>query len=271
MSEFLEEVFAWNKKETEEKKKSLSFSELFQTVKNIPPSLHFSSFILRRKTIIAEIKRASPSKGILFSGDRVEKLGRIYQENGASAVSLVTEKRYFHGSLQDIRSLKGKLEIPILRKDFITDEYQILESKHSGAAAVLLIAFLLSQKKLMKLLNMIKDLGMEALVEVHNRMELQIALYADAKIIGINNRNLKTFKVDINTSKELLPFIPDSVIKIVESGIKDEKDLISFERLNVNAFLIGEALVTASNPGEKLKRFCSVLRNNDKDKNLRDY
>jgi indole-3-glycerol phosphate synthase len=265
MTDYLEDVIALKTRDIEEKKKYLCFSEFFNIVKNKPPSRPFSSIIQKRKAIIAEIKKASPSKGTLFPGRHTERLGRIYEENGASAISVVTEEKYFKGCLQDLRNLKRRLQIPVLRKDFIVDEYQILESKHLGAAAVLLITSLLSQNKLKQLLGMVKDLGMEALVEVHNRIELQTALYADAKIVGINNRNLKTFKVDINTSKELLPLIPYPKIKIVESGIKDEKDLISFERLNVNAFLIGEALATAFNPGEKLKRFYSVLRKNDKD------
>jgi len=265
MADFLEDIFALKTREIEEKRKFLSFAEFFNIAKNSPPPLPLSSFLLKRRSIIAEIKRASPSKGTLFRSSHVEKLARIYEKNGAAAVSVVTEERYFNGCLHDLHRLKGQLRIPALRKDFIVDEYQILESKYSGAAAVLLITALLSRTKLMTLLDMVTDLGMEALVEVHNREELQTALYADAKIIGINNRNLKTFIVDINTSKELLPLIPDSKIKIVESGIKDERDLMAFDGHNIHAFLIGEALVTASNPGETLKKFCSVLRNDDKD------
>lgn len=260
MANFLEKVIAQKRKELEEKRKSLSFSELFHRVKESPSSSLFSRSILSGKTIIAEIKRASPSKGLLFSGNRIEKLAKIYQENGASAISLVTEEKYFLGSLKEIQKLKSFVRIPLLRKDFIIDEYQILESKESGADALLLITFLLPSKKLKKFLNSVDDIGMEAVVEVHTRDELEKALDTDAKIIGINNRDLRTLEVDLNTSKSLLPLIPDSRIKIVESGIKDEKDLSSYDKFKVNAFLIGEALLTASHPGERLKRFCSLLR-----------
>jgi len=260
MVSFLEKVLAQKRKEVEMKRKFLSFSGLFQRVKELPSSSLFSHSILSGKAIIAEIKRASPSKGILFSGDRIEKLGMTYEAYGASSVSLVTEERYFQGNLRDLQKLKNSIRIPVLRKDFIIDEYQILESKQSGADAVLLITSLLSLKKLSKFLDLIDDLGMEAVVEVHTRDEIKKAFDADAKIIGINNRDLRTLEVDLNTSKSLLPLIPDSRIKIVESGIKDEKDLIFYDKFKVNAFLIGEALVTAPHPGEKLKRFCSVLR-----------
>lgn len=260
MNNFLEKLLAQKRKEIKRKREFLSYSDLSQKIKGFSSEELFSRSILSGKTIIAEIKRASPSMGLLYSGKRIEKLGRIYEAYGASAVSLVTEEKFFQGSLQDLQKLKNSVHIPVLRKDFIIDEYQILESKNSGADAVLLITSLLSPKELTKFLDLIKNVGMEAVVEVHTRDELGKALDADAKIIGINNRDLRTFYVDLNTSRNLLPLIPDSRIKIVESGIKEEKDLIFYHKFKVNAFLIGEALVTASHPGEKLKRFCSVLR-----------
>jgi indole-3-glycerol phosphate synthase len=260
MADFLESVLTQKRKELEERRKSLSFSVLLRKVKKSPPSSLFSHSLLRGKTVIAEIKRASPSKGVLISGDRIEKLAKIYEKYGASAISVVTEEKYFHGSLKDLHKLTSFVHIPLLRKDFIIDEYQILESRESGANALLLIASLLSSKKLKKLLKVVDDIGMEAVVEVHTRDELKRALDADAKIIGINNRDLRTLKVDLNTSQSLLPLIPDSNIKIVESGIKDEKDLLSYDEFKVHAFLVGEALITASHPADKLKRFCSLLR-----------
>jgi len=264
MANFLEEIVAQKRKELEEKRKSLSFSELLYRVKKSPPSL-FSHSLLQGKKIIAEIKRTSPSKGLLFSGERIEELARIYEANGASAISILTDEKYFHGSLKDLQKIKNCVRIPLLRKDFIIDEYQILESKESRADAVLLITSLLSIKTLKKFLNVANDLGMDALVEVHTRDELEKAFDADATIIGINNRNLKTLEVDLKISTYLLPLIPDSRIKIVESGIKDENDLTFYDKFKVNAFLIGEALVTNPFPGKKLKRFCSILRKNDKD------
>ena len=259
MADFLEKILAQKRKELEEKQKYLSFAKLFHKVKNAPSSL-FSSSLVEGKKIIAEIKRASPSKGLLFSGEQVEKLATVYEENGASAISVLTEEKYFYGNVKDLEKIKSCVRIPLLRKDFIIDEYQILESKESGADAVLLITTLLSLEALKKFLKMADDLRMDVLVEVHTLDELDKALDADAKIIGINNRNLRTLEIDLTISKRLLPLIPNSRIKIVESGIKDEKDLLSYNELNVNAFLIGEALVTDPSPGMKLKRFCAILR-----------
>lgn len=260
MADFLEGVLAQKRKESEERRKSLSFSLRLHKEKRFPPSSLFSHSLLKGRTIIAEIKRASPSKGVLFSKDSIEKLAKIYEEYGASAISVITEEKYFHGNLKDLQKLKNCIRIPLLRKDFIIDEYQILESRESGTDALLLIASLLSFKRLKKFLKIVDDLGMEAVVEVHTRDELKKVIDANAKIIGINNRDLRTLQVDFNVSKSLLPLIPDSKIKIVESGIKDEKDLLSYDEFNVNAFLVGEALVTASHPADKLKRFCSLLR-----------
>jgi indole-3-glycerol phosphate synthase len=259
MADFLESVLTQKRKELEERQKSLSFSVLLHKVKKFSPSSLFSHSLLRGRSIIAEIKRASPSKGVLFSGDRIEKLAKIYEKHGASAISVVTEEKYFHGRLEDLQNIKNGVHLPLLRKDFILDEYQILESKESGTNAILLIASILSPKKLEKFMKVVDDLGMEAVVEIHTREELKKALEVEAKIIGINNRDLRTMKVDLNTSKSLLPLIPDSRIKIVESGIKDEKDLLSYNEFKVHAFLVGSALVTASNPADKLKRFCSLL------------
>lgn len=260
MNDFLETILAHKRKKLEQKRKSISFTELFTKVANSPPSFLFSSSLLRGRTIIAEIKKASPSKGVLFTREKITKLAHIYQKYGASAISVVTEETYFGGHLEDLQNIKNNVHLPLLRKDFIIDEYQILESKESGADAILLVVSLLCSKKLKKFLKIVCDLGMEAVVEIHSQKELKKALEAGAKIIGINNRNLKTMEVDLNTSQSILPLIPDSRIKIVESGIKKEKDLLSYKEFKVNAFLVGESLVTASHPAERLKRFCSLLR-----------
>lgn len=265
MTEFIKEILNTKKSKLEEKKKLLPFPDLYEMAKNMISYSMFSYSIRAGTGIIAEIRKASPSKKILFTNENIEKLGRIYQENGASAISVVTEERFFLGRPRDLLKLKKFIKIPLLRKDFIFDEYQISESKILGADAVLLIATLLSSQKLRKLLHFTIELGMEALVEIHTQGELYSALNAGAEIIGINNRNLNTLKVDLNTSRSLLPLIPDSKIKIVESGIKDERDILSYNKLKVNGFLIGEALLTAYSPGEKLKKFCSVLKKNDKD------
>jgi len=263
LTQFLDKIFALKKKEVEEKRKRLPFFELFRCVKDLPSSRSFSQALYRRGSIIAEIKKASPSRGPLSPSVSVAEMGRIYQQNGASAVSVVTDAKYFSGRLQDIGTLRRHLEVPILRKDFIIDEYQILESKQSGADAVLLIASLLSTRQIRQFLKLTRYLGMEALVEIHSENELHKALETEAESIGVNNRNLRSLEVDMKTSMELLPKIPNSKIKVVESGIRLEKDLISYMRFNVNAFLVGEALMTAAQPSEKLRRYCSLLGNDD--------
>lgn len=260
MADFLELVIAQKRKELETKRGSLPFSELLRKVKKWPFSSSFSHSLLRGKTIIAEIKRASPSKGALFSGDSIQRLAHIYEENGASAISVITEEKYFQGSPEDLQKIREGVHLPLLRKDFIIDEYQIVETRVSGADALLLIASLLPAKKLEEFLKLTDDLGVDAVVEVHTQDDIQKALAAEAKIIGINNRNLRTMKVDLQIAQRLLPLIPDSKIKIVESGIRNEKDLLSYHGLKVNAFLVGEALLTSSDPADTLKRFCTLLR-----------
>ncbi|MFQ5721334.1 MAG: indole-3-glycerol phosphate synthase TrpC [Candidatus Aminicenantales bacterium] len=264
MTEFLKKIIEEKKREVEEKKKNLPFSKLFKKVKNIASSSLFSSAFGSHPGIIAEIKKASPSRGNLFRRRKIENLAKAYQEHGASAISVVTEEKYFLGSLNDLKKLKAFLTIPVLRKDFILDEYQILESKLFGADAVLFIAGLFTAKKIKKLLQLAEELAMEALIEIHTREELFKVLEIEAKIIGINNRDLNTFQVDLNTSKELLPLIPNSKIKIVESGIKDKKDINYFKKLKVSGFLIGEAFITSPDPGATLRLFTSYLKKNDK-------
>ena len=259
MADFLDEVIAGTQKVIRERKKKVSLSEMYSRSEEETATLCFSEALILGSGIIAEIKRASPSRGILFSGDRLQELGAVYQENGASAVSLLTEKKFFNGRLADLKKLKSIIRIPVLRKDFILDEYQIVESRVSGADALLLIVALLPDKVLSNLLTLTRNLGMQALVEVHTCDDLFRALDAGAEIVGINNRNLKTLEVDLDTARNLLPLIPDDKLKVVESGIKAREDLLSYRSLSVDGFLIGEALVTSSHPGETLREFCSVL------------
>lgn len=260
MADFLKRITAQKRKELEKKQPSLPHPELLHEVKKRAFSSCFSSGFLQGKTIIAEIKRASPSKGILFKGDSIEKLVHIYEENGASAISVVTEEKYFHGSLGNLRTIRKCTHLPLLRKDFIIHSAEIVESREAGADALLLIASLLPAKTLKTFLNLVDELGMEAVVEVHTREDLRKALAAGAEIIGINNRNLKTMELNLQTALRLLPLIPDSKIKIVESGIRSAKDLLAYHEQSVNAFLIGEALLTSSDPAHTLKKFCSILR-----------
>jgi indole-3-glycerol phosphate synthase len=206
---------------------------------------------------IAEIKRASPSKGPLRPDLDPGSLARSYAEKGAAAISVLTEGRHFGGSLEDLRAaklaLKDKL-VPLLRKDFIFDPYQIYEARALGADAVLLIATVLDNPALAELLALSYDLGMRCLVEVHDEAELERAVACGAGIIGINNRDLKTFEVDLSASLRLAPLVPRDRIVVSESGIRNREDVELLARAGVDAVLVGEALVTAEDPGEALGR-----------------
>ena len=196
-----------------------------------------------RVNLIAEIKFASPSAGIIRKEENPLIIGQTYEEAGAAAISLLTDKRFFNGSLEVLPQLKKAVSLPVLRKDFILDEIQVRESSMYGADAILLIVRLLSQRQLRSLMNLCKDLGMATLVEVHDRKDLEKALESDAKIIGINNRNLETFEVDIRTSMTLAPLVPNRHITVSESGISNGKDIQSLMRSGINAVLVGSSIM----------------------------
>jgi indole-3-glycerol phosphate synthase len=209
----------------------------------------------RRPAIIAEIKRASPSKGeFALDWDPVE-LGRIYQENGAAAISVLTEVHYFKGHPNFIPRLRPVVAVPILRKDFILEPIQVYETAALGADALLLIVSLLGPGQLRALLLLSHSLGLEALVEVHTKEEMATALNVGAQVIGINSRNLHTFEMFPDRVLELAPLAPPSVTLVAASGIKSRADLERYEAAGIHAFLIGETLVTAPDPGAKLREF----------------
>jgi indole-3-glycerol phosphate synthase len=203
--------------------------------------------------LIAELKKASPSKGLLCPDFRPVELAKLFEQNGAAAISVLTESNYFQGSLDYLEQVRRAVNIPILRKDFIFDEYQLYEAAAYGADAVLLIVAILEQPGLSKLLTLCTELRLGALVEVHNENELFTALEASAEIIGINNRDLSTFKTDIGTTHRLRNIIPDGHIIVSESGIHTSEDIKLIQSYKVNAVLIGEALVTARNIPAKMK------------------
>ena len=204
-------------------------------------------------SVIAEVKRSSPSKGVLAPISDPAALARIYQDNGASVVSVLTEARRFGGSLDDLDAVRKSVSIPILRKDFMVDEYQFLEARAHGADLVLLIVAALSQGQLSEFLALTHELGMKALVEVHTESELEVALAVSAQIIGVNSRNLKTLDVDRETFAQLLPKIPDHILKVAESGISSRSDVEYAQSHGGDAVLIGEALVRRSDPGATLR------------------
>ena len=204
--------------------------------------------------VIAELKRASPSRGLLRRNYRRRDIACGYAHAGASALSVLTEERHFLGSLRDLTVARQAVEIPVLRKDFILESYQVYESVAAGADALLLIVAALPEQDLRSLLDLCKQLRIAALVEVHTEAELDRAIQAGAQIIGVNNRNLKTLEMNLETSFKLRAKMPRACLAVSESGIKTSADLLRIREAGFNAVLIGERLMTQSDPGEALRQ-----------------
>ena len=204
--------------------------------------------------IIAEIKRASPSKGVINDKIDVAEVARSYENGGACAISVLTEEDKFKGSLDDLRTVRNAVDLPILRKDFIFEEFQIYEAAEAGADVILLIAAMLDDKDLERLLHLAEqELGLDALVEVHTLEELERVKKTKAKIIGINNRDLHTFKVSLDVSRELVKNAPDDALLVTESGISTAEEILELKSLGFSGFLIGETFMRSGNPFEMLK------------------
>jgi indole-3-glycerol phosphate synthase len=253
----LERIVADNLKELKIRKRSSPLTELQRVALEQPPPLDLASALRGdRIQLIAEVKKASPSKGILRHDFNPVEIAQTYANNGASAISVLTETKYFQGSLnylKEIRKALGNKKIPLLRKDFIVDPYQIYESRAYSADSLLLIVAILTPAKLQELLELSHELKMSCLVEVHNEAEVEIALKSGAKIIGINNRDLTTFKVDLATTQRLRPLIPPDRIVVGESGIKSKSDMEKLKMWGMDAVLIGEALMSAPDIAAKMK------------------
>jgi indole-3-glycerol phosphate synthase len=252
----LDRIVSHNLQELEHKKRRLPLAELQRIASEQPPALDLAS-ALRGDGIrlIAEVKKASPSRGVIRSNFDPVEIAKIYAGNGAAAISILTEARHFQGSLDHLKTIKTILpdKLPLLRKDFIIDSYQIYESRAYGADSLLLIVAILEPEMLRELLQLSHELNMSCLVEVHNEAEVEIALTSQAKIIGINNRNLNTFDVDIATTERLRPLIPADRIVVSESGIKERTDIEKLRRLDIDAVLIGESLMSAPDIAAKMR------------------
>lgn len=211
-----------------------------------------------RVRIIAEMKKASPSAGIIREAFEPLYLARQVVQAGASAVSVLTEERFFHGSLEDLSRVAAGVPAPVMRKDFIIDTYQLLEARCAGAAACLLIAAMFEPQTLAALLRDTAALSMAALVEVHDRRDLDEALEAGAEIVGVNNRNLRTLTVDTSTTFALREFVPEGRLIVSESGHRTRADLVRLEEAGVDAVLVGEAIMRAENAGAKVRELLGV-------------
>ncbi len=252
MSSVLDQIFAAKRDELAARRARVSLEQMIEAASRAPAPRDFIG-ALRAKSpaIIAEIKRASPSKGDIFPGLDPAALAREYASSGAAAISVLTD-RHFKGSLEDLRGARSAVELPLLRKDFIFDEYQLYEARAAGADCILLIAAMLQHDQLASLMRRADALGIAALVEVHNQIEFERARSLDAKLIGINNRDLHTFKTDIATTEELLEDYAGSALIVSESGIESPTDINRLYHAGARAFLIGESLLKAGQPRESL-------------------
>ncbi len=262
----LEEIVENKKKELDSLKQKLSLEELRGKLDGLEPTRDFRKAISRPSAgptgsglnLIGEIKRKSPSRGMICRDFAPLEIARDYEENGAAAISVLTDKKYFGGDIDFLLPVRGITTVPLLRKDFIIDQYQIYESRVFGADALLLIAKILREEELKRFLGLAHSLGIDCLVEVHREEELNKVLRSGAEIIGINNRDLETFSVNLETTLNLAKNIPQGKTVVSESGLEKREDVMRLEGKGVNAFLVGEALMKSGNRGEKIKELLGV-------------
>lgn len=253
--DILNEIIAVKRRRVTASRQAVSLEQLRTATVNV--DRHLLSAALSRSlrlNIIAEFKRRSPSKGMILEDADPRSIAQSYDRGGAAAVSVLTEEDFFDGSLADLRTVRESVSLPILRKDFVFDEYQVWESAAAGANAVLLIVSVLTDDELRTLRVLAEDeLGMDALIEVHSLDELQRALTVGARLIGVNNRNLRTFEVSLDVSAKLAREAPPDTILVSESGLRTRDDLMRLQDLGYRGFLIGESLMRANDPEQALR------------------
>ncbi|MGN0676618.1 MAG: indole-3-glycerol phosphate synthase TrpC [Ruminococcus sp.] len=254
----LDDITASTKIRLESAKKDMPFSEVRRQAENMPSDMEFPFRKALEKSglsFICEVKKGSPSKGIISEKFPYLEIARKYEEMGADAISVLTEPEFFKGSNKYLSEIHQTVRTPLLRKDFTIDEYMIYKAKTLGASAILLICSILGKSQLSEYLGIAHSLGLSALVETHNEYEIETALSVGAEIIGVNNRDLKTFKVDTATSENLRKYVPSDKIFVSESGIHTAEDIQKMKNINADAVLIGEAFMRSENPSELLKSF----------------
>ncbi len=256
----LDRIIADKYKEVEIKKELIPLEQLERSVLFERQTISLSKKLQTSSGIIAEHKRRSPSRSVINQSLNVQEVVKGYEEAGASGISVLTDGKYFGGSLEDLIYTRASVDIPILRKEFIIDEYQIYEAKAFGADAILLIAAVLNEKQLTYLADSAKRLGLDVLLEIHNEEELNKSIEVNTDMIGVNNRNLKTFEVDIANSKRLSELIPSNFVKVSESGISSTKAIADLKNYGFKGFLIGENFMKTDNPGKAAKEFIGQLK-----------
>ena len=252
----LEEIAAKTRERIEAEKRRLSLGELQAAVRDMDSNTGFpfeKALAKQGMSFICEVKKASPSKGVIAEHFPYVEIGMEYERAGADAMSILTEPFYFQGSNDYLTAIRKEVSIPLLRKDFTVDEYMLYEAKQIGADAVLLICAILSQTQLEEYAGIARELGMSALVEAHDEREIQMALKAGAKIIGVNNRNLKDFTVDITNSVRLRELVPREILFVSESGMKNRADIARLEENGTDAVLIGETFMRSSDKAGMLR------------------
>ena len=253
---YLDDIVAWHRQRA--LNDSRLFNDLLSAAKSCVPTRGFASSIrdTPHLAVIAEIKRRSPSKGDLNAGLNPAALALQYQRGGASCLSVLTDTNHFSGSVADLQSAREASTIPVVRKDFTVDARDVCDARIMGADCVLLIAAVLSATELSSFLELCREVDIDALVEVHDEAELEVAMSAGATMVGVNQRDLVTFAVDQARAVRMAPRIPDHVVKVAESGVRGREDAIALRAAGYDAILVGEHLVTSSNPEAALTELC---------------
>jgi indole-3-glycerol phosphate synthase len=258
----LRKILARKREEVRERSARESLGTLEQRVSGQDPARGFARALAAtvdagRAAVIAEIKKASPSKGVIRQDFRPAEIAESYARNGASCLSVLTDVDFFQGADDYLRQARNACELPVLRKDFTVDPYQVVEARAIGADAVLLIVAALEQGQMVELAQTAAEFGLDALVEVHDRRELERALELETPLVGINNRDLHNFEMRLETTLELLPYIPRDRLVVTESGIHSGEDVALMREWGVHGFLVGEAFMRAEDPGERLAELFS--------------
>jgi indole-3-glycerol phosphate synthase len=251
----LDEIIAYKKEELAETKRRTPFADIKAKAQDAQPARGFMNALSGSGGVrlIAEVKKASPSRGVIREDFDPIEIAKIYEKAGASCISVLTEKKYFQGELGYLHTIRGAVALPLLRKDFIIDEYQIFEALTAGADAILLIAACLEKQQMSDYVGIAKQQGLDVLVESHTYKELDRALFAGAMLVGINNRDLMTFTVDLQRTLDLLKDIPEDRTVVSESGIATHEDVVRLQQAGVDAILVGESLMREKDIGKKVK------------------
>jgi indole-3-glycerol phosphate synthase len=255
----LEEIAAKRKIQLQREMSAHPLDEIKRKIQQLPPPINFKDTLKKQGiSIIAEVKRASPSKGLICSDFHPAQIARQYEIASADAISVLTEETFFRGSSDVLCEVRASVRLPILRKDFIINPYQIYESRAIGADAILLIASLLDSEELTEFKKAADSLGLACLMEAHNEAEVEKVLEAGAEIVGINNRNLSNFHVDLETTKRLAQLVPKECVLVSESGFQKRADVIFAQQAGANALLIGETLMRSADPSAMLRELRGV-------------